>query len=61
MLCLATFVDVQGGFDSNDSKYETEDVNSLVVLPEWKEFPLPDESLPPMVGLIYVLPSLSCV
>lgn len=41
--------DVEGGFDSNETKFEFEDENSVVILPEWKVLPLPDDKLPGMV------------
>ena len=37
---------VEGGFDVDDKKYEFEEINTIVVLPEWAEFPASDTSLP---------------
>lgn len=51
--------DVEGGYDSNETQYEFEDENSVVVLPEWKVFPLPDDKLPGMVTFNFMC-ALAC-
>ncbi|KAF6037548.1 USP5 [Bugula neritina] len=42
-------IDVEGGFDSNETKYTVEEHKSVVVLPEWKVLALSDEQMPPLV------------
>ncbi|XP_067951524.1 ubiquitin carboxyl-terminal hydrolase 5-like [Watersipora subatra] len=44
-------IDVDGGFDSSQTKYDIVEENSVIVLPEWKSFTLPDETLPGMTQL----------
>ena len=52
-------VDVEGGYDSTDTQYEFEDENSVVVLPEWTRFTLPDDKLPGMVTVLFLSPLIS--
>ena len=56
---MYTAVDVEGGYDSTDTQYEFKDENSVVVLPEWTRFTLPDDKLPGMVRLRFLCPLTS--
>lgn len=51
MSCLYWFAGVEGGFQTDDKKFLFEEHNSVVVLPDWKIFPLPDPELPEIVSL----------
>lgn len=42
---------VEGGFDTDEPKYDIEEQNTVVVLPEWKVLQLDDPTLPPQVML----------
>ena len=42
---------MEGGFDVDDKKYEFEDQNSIVLLPDWTVFPLTDPNLPGAVSI----------
>ncbi|CAH1772608.1 unnamed protein product [Owenia fusiformis] len=44
-------IGVEGGFDVDDKKYTVEEVNSIVVLPEWTVIPLPTTDIPMMAQL----------
>ena len=37
---------VDGGFDVDEKKYEYEDINSVVILPDWTVINLPNADLP---------------
>ena len=43
---IVCFLGVEGGFDLDDRKYEIEEINSIVVMPDWTEIPLPNSDLP---------------
>ena len=40
---------VEGGFDLTGKKYEYEDNNSIVVLPDWTSYAYPSQDLPDVV------------
>ena len=44
-MCLG----IEGGFDTDEPKYEVEEQNSIMVLPDWQVIQLDDPSLPPEV------------
>lgn len=44
-------IGVEGGFQTDDKKFTFEENNSVVVLPGWKIFPLPDPELPQIVQM----------
>lgn len=44
-------IGVEGGFQTDDKKFTFEEHNSVVVLPDWKIFPLPDPELPEIVQM----------
>lgn len=44
-------IGVEGGFQTDDKKFTFEEHNSVVVLPDWKIFPLPDPDLPQLVQM----------
>ncbi|KAL4221190.1 Ubiquitin carboxyl-terminal hydrolase 5 [Mactra antiquata] len=44
-------IGVEGGFQTDDKKFTFEETNSVVVLPDWKMFPLPDPELPEIVQM----------
>ena len=46
------FAGVEGGFDTDEKKYEVEEINSVVVLPDWTEITLPNPDLPGEVSSI---------
>lgn len=52
---LCCFVGVEGGFDvdAGRKKYDYEDVNSIVILPEFSVINLPDDSLPAEVPAFF--------
>lgn len=50
---LGLFLGVEGGFQTDDKKFEFEEVTSIVILPQWLEVPFPDAQLPDEVGLNY--------
>ena len=45
-LFIVLFTGVEGGFETDEKKYEVEEINSIVVLPEWTEITLPNPDLP---------------
>ena len=49
-MTLFFFPGVEGGFQTDEKKFTFEENNSVVVLPDWKIFPLPDPELPQIVG-----------
>ena len=54
------FTGVEGGFQTDDKKFTFEENNSVVVLPDWKIFPLPDPELPQIVStFVLYSPQLS--
>jgi len=42
---------VEGGFNLDENKYEVEEVNTIIVMPSWKDIPLTDSELPVEVGV----------
>ena len=50
---------VTGGFDVGASNFEFDEVNTLVVLPEWKEIGLDDPDIPPEVEAYELLRGVS--
>lgn len=40
---------MEGGFDAGERKYDVEELFSIVILPEWIEFPLSFPGLPAQV------------
>jgi hypothetical protein len=50
-----SIIGVEGGFQTDDKKFTFEEHNSVVVLPDWKIFPLPDPELPEIVSFITVI------
>ena len=47
---FSLFTGVEGGFQTDDKKFSFVEHNSVVVLPDWKIFPLPDPELPEIVS-----------
>ena len=43
---------VEGGFEVDEKKYEYEENNAVMLLPDWTSFPLPNKDLPPEVGFL---------
>lgn len=39
---LSLISDVEGGFELDDTKYETTEHRSVVILPQWERIDLPD-------------------
>ncbi|KAK2193829.1 hypothetical protein NP493_5g12009 [Ridgeia piscesae] len=39
-------IGVEGGFNLDENKYEVEEVNTIIVMPSWKDIPLTDSELP---------------
>ena len=52
---LSLTVGVEGGFETDDKKYETEEQNCVVVMPDWQVLDLGDASLPPEVFKLLLL------
>ncbi|XP_052819393.1 ubiquitin carboxyl-terminal hydrolase 5-like [Mya arenaria] len=44
-------IGVEGGFHTDDKKFSFEEHNSVVVLPGWEKFPLPNPELPEIVQM----------
>ncbi|XP_013417871.1 ubiquitin carboxyl-terminal hydrolase 5 [Lingula anatina] len=44
-------IGVEGGFAVDEKKYDFEEHNSVVVLPDWTKIPLPNTEIPDMVSL----------
>ncbi|XP_053379534.1 ubiquitin carboxyl-terminal hydrolase 5-like [Mercenaria mercenaria] len=44
-------IGLEGGFQTDEMKFVFEENNSVVVLPDWKVFPLPDPELPEIVQM----------
>lgn len=44
-------IGVEGGFQTDDKKFAFEEHNTVVVMPDWKVFPLPDPELPEIVQM----------
>lgn len=42
---------MEGGFDLDDNKFELDEQNCIVVLPEWTEISVSDPQLPGEVGI----------
>ena len=49
---FSLFTGVEGGFQTDDKKFSFVEHNSVVVLPDWKIFPLPDPELPEIVSFM---------
>lgn len=45
------FKGIEGGFDTGDRKFDVEEFFSIVVLPDWAEFPLTFPDLPVQVKM----------
>ena len=43
---MPIFAGVEGGFDLDEKRYEFEEHNQIVVLPDWTEIPLTDPAIP---------------
>ncbi|XP_064598849.1 ubiquitin carboxyl-terminal hydrolase 5-like [Liolophura sinensis] len=44
-------IGIEGGFSVEEKKFKFEETTSIVVLPDWKEIPLPCDELPDIVAL----------
>ena len=56
-----SFAGVEGGFDSDQQQYEIEEINEVVVLPDWTQIPLTDPSLPPEVVITSQFTTLAII
>ena len=46
-------IGIEGGFDTDEKKYEIEEDNSVVVLPDWTVLPTNDTNLPGEIQVQY--------
>ena len=53
-IIIITITGLEGGFQTDEKKFKFEEHNSVVVLPDWKIFPLIDQNLPDIVSCISV-------
>jgi len=48
-------IGVEGGFQTDEKRFTFQEHNSVVVLPGWDNFPLPNPELPEIVSFVFSL------
>ena len=55
-MVLLYHIGVEGGFQSDEKRFEFEEKTSIVVLPQWYEIPFPGAQIPDQVSdIIFIV------